>query len=87
LRGQEGVGAAASTANKARKSANFWERYGRCTAKDGANQAKADLYKCIAVPTPPNCPKSAQDLEVMNGQAEEFEKKLLKLCVKHIKVA
>lgn len=43
-----------------------------------ANQAKADLYKCIAVPTPPNCPKSAQDLEVMNGQAEESEKEAIK---------
>lgn len=43
-----------------------------------ANQAKADLYKYIAVPTPPNCPKSAQDLEVMNGQAEESERKAIK---------
>jgi hypothetical protein len=43
-----------------------------------ANQAKVDLYKCIAVPTPPNCPKSAQDLEVMNGQAEESEKEAIK---------
>jgi len=79
LQGQGGVGAAASTANKARKSANFGKDVADAQQKTKkANQEKSDLYKCIAVPTPPNCPKSAQDLEAMSEQAGESEKEAIK---------